>query len=51
MICEEETYVDLVKLVPLPNPIAFYIENRFHFLGQNWKGPESIEEEGKNMQN
>ncbi len=28
MICEEEVYVDLVKIVPLPNPLAFYIEKR-----------------------
>ena len=35
MICEEETYVDLIKLVPLPNPLVFYFETRFNFLSEN----------------
>jgi hypothetical protein len=40
MICEEETYVDLIKLVPLPNPLVFYFESRFSFLSQknDWSG-------------
>ena len=51
MICEEETYIDLVKLVPLPNPLVFYLENRFNFLRQDDKDSESLREgQGENLQ-
>jgi hypothetical protein len=50
MISEEETYIDLVKLVPLPNPLVFYIENRFNFLGEDEKRCEFFgQEQGENL--
>jgi hypothetical protein len=43
MICEEETYVDLIKLVPLPNPLVFYFESRFSFMGKEQNDSRGIQ--------
>ena len=53
MICEEETYVDLIKLVPLPNPLVFYFESRFNYLSQNQNDSSCIQnkKQDQNVQN
>lgn len=44
IIKEDEVSVDLVRVLPLPNPIVFYVEERFGWFGRKDEGKTEIEE-------